>query len=75
MQKIAFDIAPSDKPDVTLKHHLDSTDVIVQVYEKVETSLIRKHLQVEILDQHSVRITLRWTPRVFPNPLRVVIIG
>jgi hypothetical protein len=75
MQKIAFDIPSSDKEHVTLAHQLDTTDVIVQVYEKVETIMILKHPQVEILDKDNVRITLRWTPGVFPNPYRAVIIG
>ncbi len=75
MQKIAFDIPSSDKEHVTLAHQLGTTDVIVQVYEKVETIMILKHPQVEILDKDNVHITLRWTPGVFPNPYRAVIIG
>ena len=51
VRKIAFDIPPSDSLAVTLSHCLDTTDVIVQVYEKVETIMILKHPQVEIVDK------------------------
>ena len=68
MRKIAFDIPPSDSLAVTISHCLDTTDVIVQVYEKVEMIMILKHPQVEILDKDNVRITLRWTPGVWLIP-------
>ncbi len=75
MRKIAFDIPISNLSDVTIFHDLNTTDVIVQVYEIVEKTMILKHPQVEIVDKDNVRITLRWTPGVFPNPYRAVIIG
>ena len=75
MQKLAFDIPASDDPDVTIAHRLDTADVIVQVYEKVGMQTILRHPQVEILDNDSVRITLRWVPGLLPNTFRVVIIG